>query len=202
MTAHHDSMTMLEARTKYFADNGFGDDGGYGDAWVDFKLGPVPFPFPNSPQRLHAVRFHDLHHVLTGYATDTIGEFEIAAWEIAAGCKGFVAAWLLNLGGIAGGLVSAPRRTYAAFVRGRRSRTLYGEPLEALLHAKVGDVRRRYIEAGVPTAGLADAMLFALTAIVGFTVALALFAIFVPLVPVGLLMSWLRARSLKRAENA
>ncbi|NUO49060.1 MAG: hypothetical protein HOV80_09415, partial [Polyangiaceae bacterium] len=43
------SMTMRQARDKYFAENGFGEDGGYSDTWVDFKRGPVPFPFPNLP---------------------------------------------------------------------------------------------------------------------------------------------------------
>ncbi|HSO31503.1 MAG TPA: hypothetical protein VLT33_03275, partial [Labilithrix sp.] len=63
-------LTMRAARALYFENNGFGADGGYGAAWVDFKLGPLPFPFPNTPQRIDAVKFHDLHHVLTGYDTD------------------------------------------------------------------------------------------------------------------------------------
>ena len=103
---------MREARALYFDINHFGDSDGYDDKWVDFKLGPMPMPFPNTPARVRAVRFHDLHHVLTGYDTNTIGEFEISAWEIAAGCKGYVAAWQLNLGGMFAGLLVAPRRTW------------------------------------------------------------------------------------------
>ena len=79
-------MTLRDARRIYFHANGFGEEGGYDDAWVDFKLGPIPMPFPNPPARVRAVKYHDLHHVLTDYDTDTIGEFEIAAWEVAAGC--------------------------------------------------------------------------------------------------------------------
>src|SRR5688572_33141544 len=101
-------ITVREALARYFEANGFGANGGYDEPWVDFKLGPIPMPFPNTKGRVRAVGYHDLHHVLTGYTTGTIGEFEIAAWEIAAGCKGFVAAWALNLGGMAGGLFSAP----------------------------------------------------------------------------------------------
>ena len=50
-------------------------------------------PFPNTPSRKRAVRYHDLHHALTGYATDLTGEFEISAWEIGSGCADHVAAW-------------------------------------------------------------------------------------------------------------
>ena len=80
-------LTMSEARRSYFVANGFAEDGGYSDKWVDFKLGPIPFPFPNSPARVKAVRYHYLHHVITGYRTDFVGELEISGWEIGAGCK-------------------------------------------------------------------------------------------------------------------
>src|SRR5690349_11954766 len=98
---HYDEgLSMRAARAIYFDVNRFGADGGYGDAWVDFKLGPLPVPFPNTRARVRAVRYHDLHHVLTGYDTSTIGELEISAWELGAGCKDFAAAWQLNLGGL------------------------------------------------------------------------------------------------------
>ena len=80
-------MTMRSARDLYFQVNDFGADGGYADTWVDFKIGPVPLPFPNTAGRIAAVKFHDLHHVLTGYETNASGEFEISAWEIGAGCR-------------------------------------------------------------------------------------------------------------------
>jgi hypothetical protein len=190
----HD-LTMRAARTRYFEANGFGADGGYADAWVDFKLGPIPFPFPNTPQRIDAVKFHDLHHVLTGYDTDTTGEFEISAWEIAAGCKRYAAAWVLNLGGLAAGLLTSPRRVFAAFVRGRRSQTLYGETFEPLLDETVGDMRAKYIAAETPRATASDIALFATACVAGLAVGLVTLALVIPLVPVGLYMSHLRRRS-------
>ncbi|HLT28677.1 MAG TPA: hypothetical protein VK013_01440 [Myxococcaceae bacterium] len=134
--------TMGTALTRYFHDNGFGEDGGYAATWVDFKLGPIPFPLPNSEARRRAVRYHDLHHVLTGYATDLPGEFEISAWEIGAGCRDFHAAWVLNLSGMAGGMLRCPRRTWRAFLRGLDERSAYGRDYEALLASSVGDVRQ------------------------------------------------------------
>ena len=180
-------MSLRDARRIYFEANGFGADGGYGDKWVDFKLGKVPFPIPNSPSRVRAVRFHDLHHVLTGYDTNTIGEFEISAWEIAAGCKTFAAAWALNLSGMVAGALVAPRRTFRAFVRGRRSRTLYGEPFEPLLEMTVKEIREKYLGREVePAAEMADAATFALALVAGLGVSLVMLAIVVPLVPFGL----------------
>ncbi len=196
LVTYADTMTMREARKVYFDANGFGETGGYDDAWVDFKLGPIPMPFPNTKARVEAVRYHDLHHLLTGYDTDIVGEFEIAAWEIAAGCKGYGAAWALNLGGMAGGLVRAPRRVFAAFVRGRGQRTTYGEELDVVLALTVGAARERFMRAAGATrrATLADVVLFLLALLVGFVVALVLFALIVPLVPVGLITHALRRR--------
>jgi hypothetical protein len=104
MVNYDASLTMRAARAVYFRANGFGESGGYDDPWVSFKLGPVPVSFPNTPGWVSAVRYHDLHHVLTGYDTDNAGEFEISAFEIAAGCRDFYAAWFLNLGGTTAGM--------------------------------------------------------------------------------------------------
>ncbi len=144
MTTYDPSLTLREARARYFTDNHFGDDGGYQDVWVDFKLGPIPMPFPNSPARLRAVRYHDLHHILTGYDTDIVGEFEISAWELGAGCKDFTVAWQLNLGGLSLGTWVAPRRLFRAFRRGLASSSLYGLDFEALLDRRVGELQAEH----------------------------------------------------------
>jgi len=141
-------LTLEAARARYFEANGFPLDGGYDSKWVDFELGPIPMPFPNTEARRRAVKVHDLHHVLTGYQTDIFGEGEISAWELAAGCKGAVAAWILNAGGMAFGVLIAPKRTWRAWLRGRSSRSLYDRPFgRELLAQRVGDVQR---ELGIP----------------------------------------------------
>jgi hypothetical protein len=196
LVQYPEELPLREARKIYFAANQFGDDGGYGNKWVDFKLGKIPFPVPNSPARVRAVRYHDLHHVLTGYDTTTVGEFEISAWEIAAGCRGFAAAWALNLSAMLAGVLVAPRRTFRAFVRGRRSRTVYGEPFDPLLDVTVRDARDRYLAQEVePSPSLTDAIAFGLALAASLVVGLAMMAIVVPLVPVGLIsLSLLRRR--------
>jgi hypothetical protein len=192
---------MRAARTRYFEDNHFGQDGGYGDAWVDFKLGPIPFPFPNTPARVKAVGYHDLHHVLTGYKTDFPGELEISAWEIGAGCKDFVAAWQLNLGGMSAGLFFMPRKVFRAFVRGRRSQSLYGLELEPLLAQTVAETRAQmHVPEGDPRATLADVALFALASIAGLVVGGLTLAIAAPLAPLAYV--WLARKRAREAAVA
>lgn len=138
-----ESLTLREGRARYFARAGF-DESGYTQRWVRLQAGPIPLFFPNTQSRVRAVRFHDLHHVLTGYDTSWTGEGEIAAFEIASGCADHQAAWVLNLLALAIGLAIAPRAMRTAFVRGRRARNLYRETFgESLLEERVGHARRR-----------------------------------------------------------
>ena len=188
-------QTLRQARAAYFRANRFGETGGYEDPWVDFSLGPVPFPFPNTPARVRAVRYHDLHHVLTGYATSTIGELEISAWEIAAGCRSFAAAWILNLGGTFAGLVVAPGKIAAAFARGLGDRSLYAEELEPLLDMTVEDARAIYLAAEPRTRlGVGGAVRLALAALAGLVLGLVLVTLLLPMVPVGIVTNVLRRR--------
>jgi hypothetical protein len=198
----HSTMTMREARARYFEANGFGPDGGYADPWVDFKVGSVPFPVPNTKARMRAVPYHDLHHVLTGYATDFKGELEISAWEIGAGCKGYIAAWQLNLAGSATGAWLIPGRLWRAFVRGRGARSLYGLPYEELLDLTVDEARKR---AGIDAsetrkATPVDAALYAAMIAGGLAVGLASLAVFVPLMPFGLAYFSVKKAAMKKGS--
>src|SRR5258706_8110577 len=162
MPDYDPQLSLREARGRYFAANGLGA-GGYEDKWVKLSAGPLRFAIPNTAGRVRAVRYHDLHHVVTGYATDWAGEAEIGAWEIASGCRDLFAAWLLNLYAMQIGLWVAPRAVWRAFARGRHSLNLYGEPWsEALLDESVGAARRRLaLEGGFPRASLGDRLRFA-----------------------------------------
>jgi hypothetical protein len=121
-------VTIGEARAEYLERNGF-SLAAYDEPWVRLRLFGVPLAFPNVRSRRRAIRFHDVHHVVTGYDTDPRGEAEIAAWEIAAtfGHRGreYLAAWVLNTAMFTLGLALAPRRVFRAFVRGRHCTSLY-----------------------------------------------------------------------------
>jgi hypothetical protein len=134
-------LSLRTGREQYFARSGF-DESSYTERWVKLAAGPLRFGFPNTASRVRAVRLHDLHHVLTEYDTSWTGEAEIGAWEIASSCRDHYAAWVLNVGALAIGLVIAPGRVYRAFVRGRHSRNLYDTAFsDALLERGVGEVR-------------------------------------------------------------
>jgi hypothetical protein len=81
-------------------------------------------------------------------------------------------AWQLNLGGMASGMLFMPRRVMRAFVRGRRSQSLYGRELEPLLDMSVDEVRTLV---GLPTepprANAADYLLLAMAFKVGLVIA-------------------------------
>jgi hypothetical protein len=159
MSLYNPESTLRAERERYFEINRF-EGGGYEEGWVKMKAGPVPIWFPNTVARVKAVRFHDLHHVLTEYPTTWRGEAEIGAWEVATGCAAHYQGWLLNLLAFAIGLVINPRGVYRAFMRGRRSRNLYRATFsDELLARKVGDVRRE-LDLDKPPAPPADRKAF------------------------------------------
>jgi hypothetical protein len=142
MSLYHPESTLRAARERYFEINHF-EGGGYDEGWVKMSAGPVPIWFPNTVARVKAVKFHDIHHVLTEYPTTWKGEAEIGAWEVATGCGAHYQAWLLNLLAFAIGLAINPRGVHRAFMRGRQSRNLYRTAFSnELLARRVGDVRR------------------------------------------------------------
>jgi hypothetical protein len=150
-------QSIREARDLYFKRNGFSLDA-YSAPTFTLKLLGVPFTFPSTANRKRALPLHDLHHILTGYGTNWIGEAEISAWELRAGGLslarfGMVVYWLDGSGVILG-LFMSPRRIWRAFRAARGQRTLFdeAEPYEKLLEMGVEDLRRSL---GIPVGGLA-----------------------------------------------
>lgn len=116
--------TLIEEKRALLRDAGL-DEAAYENTWLSFQIGPLPVRYPMTKGIRVALPKHDLHHVLTGYAVDDIGECEIAAWELGSGCKIDPLVWYGNLAFMALGLFIAPKRTYRAFVRGCHSTNLY-----------------------------------------------------------------------------
>jgi hypothetical protein len=127
----------------HLAASGLPSDAGDSEPFAVVKILYLPYPIPNTRARKRAVRIHDLNHLVSGYATDRIGELEISAWELASGgCRDYVAAWVLDLAGLLGGLMVAPRRTLRAFRAGTRQQNLYPFEYEELLTWSVDHARR------------------------------------------------------------
>ncbi len=179
---HDEAFTLREALAGFLLANELGD-GSYDARWVDLGARPVPMAFPNTAGYARAMRIHDLHHVLTGYATSGSGEYEIAAWELGSGCGRHPAAWAFNLLGLGLGGLRWPRATLAAFRAGRASRNLFAERYDdRLLDQRVGVVRRRLglpVVLASPTAG--DCVCFGAAFLAGFAVAVLFLCAVAPL---------------------
>jgi hypothetical protein len=119
-------MTVGEALERHYSLHGLPADGGAHATWFRVRLGPVSIPLPNPPARRRAVFLHDVNHLLTGY--DTVfsdGELSIAAFEVGTGCGRVWVAWFINLFLMAIGTLLRPRAVVRAFIRGRRSDSIY-----------------------------------------------------------------------------
>lgn len=145
---------VREALEHYLAINGFSTDA-YTAPTVDIPIGPLTITLPSSPGRRKIVRWHDLHHVATGYGTDLTGEAEVGAWELRAGCTN-LAGYAYNAMAVAVGLVVSPRRTLRAFADARGATTLYRLAIEydEALALDLTELRARM---RLPAAGIARA---------------------------------------------
>ncbi len=157
------TITIQEARADYYRVNGFGDDGGDSLDWVPLKIWRFTIKIPNTNSRRKALKIHDLHHVVTGYATNLRGESEIAAWELASGCRRMPAAFVLNVFALAIGAIIAPRAVLRAWARGRVTTNLYShDTVDSLLPLDVATVRVNLgLDAPVPAPRFADIATFA-----------------------------------------
>ena len=143
----------------YLAENGFTKEE-YDKPVIELTFWWITCPFPNPKSRHMAIRFHDLHHVVTGYGTDPTGEAEISAFELRRGIgvfSRFVQAIVLS--GAAFGLLHSPRRTVAAWTAARSPQRVGLQPPDMaryteLLGLTVGELRAVY---GVPPGGLTGA---------------------------------------------
>ena len=141
-SGRHGGPTVREAQARFFATNGMPADGGYAASWWRCRFGRFGLSFYNFDWRRKAIAHHDLHHILTGYSCTLAGEIEMAAWEFAAGRYPHIGATLFCLPLVFIGALIRPRRTFAAFLRGRRSTTLYRRPIDdALLDSRLGPLR-------------------------------------------------------------
>jgi hypothetical protein len=139
------TATLDEALHRLYKAHDLPSDGGESAKWFHVRIGPVSIPLPNPPARQRAVFIHDVNHVLTGYnAVFSDGEMSIAAFEVGAGCGRVWVAWILNLSLMALGAIVRPGLVLRAFVRGRRSESLYtrAESRPALRRMRVAELRQ------------------------------------------------------------
>jgi hypothetical protein len=148
------ALGVREARDLYLAENGF-TTASYDSLTAQGSIFGLKFSVPNPPSHQRAIRFHDLHHVATGYGTDHAGEAELSAWQARLGLRRaglYVSA--IVLANVAVGLGVAPGRMLGAFRLARGGRSLFSIDADyvRLLEVSVGELRASL---GIPVAGLA-----------------------------------------------
>ena len=137
-------MTLQDELTAFYKKCGFGEVIGARPCTVPVYTGCLLVPMPNIEARQRYLKYHDLHHLVTGYSVGRIGEGEVSAWELGTRSL-FVSPALgaMNLIALSTGLVLKPKRMWRAVRRGRRSRNLY----PAAVRAEVDDGRWPDVEA-------------------------------------------------------
>jgi hypothetical protein len=166
-------LRVAEALSRYYAARGLPADGGVSARrWT--PLAGLPLRLRNFGWRRRAIAQHDLHHLLTGYPCTAVGEFQMAAWEFAAGRFPSAASTLFCLPLVGLGAVLAPARTFQAYVRGRRSNSLYRLALrQQMLDLSLSELRAKTLPARQPRAGLRDCATYAVLVLLSIGLMLA-----------------------------
>jgi hypothetical protein len=125
-------VTLQDELASFYKRSGFGEVVGARSLTVPVYTGCMLVPLPNIETRRRFLKYHDLHHLVTGYSVGRIGEGEVSAWELGTG-SAYVSPLLgvMNLIALSTGLVLEPRRMWRAFLRGCASRNLYPEAVRA-----------------------------------------------------------------------
>src|SRR5690349_8355026 len=109
MRSDEPGQKVSERVEQYLRDSGYSADG-YEERRFRVSVGPLVLTFPN-PGRL---RYHDLHHVVSGYRTGLVGEAEVSIYELRGGCPTKLILFLC-LGSIGIGTLLSPRRVVKAW---------------------------------------------------------------------------------------
>ena len=110
----------------FYRRSGFGPVIGERRLTVPVYTGCMLVPLPNIETRRRYLKYHDLHHLITGYSVGRIGEGEVSAWELGSGsARVSPVLGVMNLIALSTGLFLEPNRMWRSFRRGCRSRNLY-----------------------------------------------------------------------------
>jgi hypothetical protein len=118
-------VNIKQALRKFYEDSGFEVETGKRPTFVDVFVGCLLIPLPNIETRRRYIKYHDLHHVITGFNATQVGEGEVSAWELGTGSFLHPVLMFMNLIAISTALAVAPVRVFKAYLLGCKSRNLY-----------------------------------------------------------------------------
>ncbi|MEO6523960.1 MAG: hypothetical protein ABIN91_19910 [Mucilaginibacter sp.] len=118
-------MTVKEALIGFYKFNSLNLTDDFEAHCVRIYIGCILAPVPNINARKKYLKFHDLHHIMSGYGIDRVGESEISAWELGSrSCRKPLIS-VMNLFALSTGFILKPKKVTAAFYRGCKSKNLY-----------------------------------------------------------------------------
>lgn len=118
-------MNVKEALIGFYKFNRLNIAADFESHCVRVYIGCILAPVPNIKARMKYLKFHDLHHIMSGYGIDRIGESEISAWELGSrSCRKPIIS-IMNLFALSTGYILSPSKVTKAFYRGCRSKNLY-----------------------------------------------------------------------------
>ncbi len=143
-------MTTKEALIGFYKFNKLNLVEDFKSHCVRVYIGCILAPVPNVKARKKYLKFHDMHHIMTGYGIGRIGESEVSAWELGSkSCKKPLIS-IMNLFALSTGYVLDRKRVTTAYWRGCRSKNLYyltdainEEDLDAM---KIEDLKKTHLE--------------------------------------------------------
>ena len=143
-------MTTKEALIGFYKFNRLNLAEDFKSHCVRVYIGCILAPVPNVKARKKYLKFHDLHHIITGYGIDRIGESEVSAWELGSkSCRKPLIS-IMNLFALSTGFVLNRERVTEAYYRGCRSRNLYymsNSKMEIDLETLViDDIKKTHLE--------------------------------------------------------
>lgn len=120
-------MSLEQALHEFYARHGFGATPGKRPKTVPVYTGCMLVPLPNIETRNRYLKYHDLHHLVTGYSVGRIGEGQVSAWELGSGSmRQSPMLGLMNLVALSTGWVLDRDKMWVAYERGLCSKNLYG----------------------------------------------------------------------------
>ncbi len=178
-------MTLREAIGIFYKANNLPEDGGVSKKnWSPITCRGLKIYLPNFEWRKKAIPFHDLHHMLTGYNLSPTGEFQISAWEFAAGRYPNIFTTFFCIPLVGMGAVLIPKKQFIAFLRGRRSQTLYSyNNYEPLLNKTVGELQKEILTRNNYSASRGDVFAYLTWVALSFLVISIPFFVFLLILP-------------------
>ena len=118
-------MTTKEALIGFYNFNKLNLKEDFKSHCVRVYIGCLLTPVPNIKARKKYLKFHDLHHIITNYSIDRIGESEVSAWELGSRSCRKPLILIMNLFALSTGFVLAPKRVWKAYKSGCLSKNTY-----------------------------------------------------------------------------